>query len=124
MNINDLDDALGRSTSQARTLESVQLTGAVGCRSWFLVYTKTWQEKIASANLVRQKYESFLPLNQLKRMRFGLINLSIVTLFPRFLLVCFSAECDKCSPIHSTTSVCNHARFGAYGVRSGMFASI
>ena len=117
MNAISVGNASKRSALPGRAFEPVQSAGAVSDRSWFLVYTKASQEAVANANLVRQHYETFLPLKQTKRKRSGVVKLAIEALFPRYLLVRLNVQHDNWSPVRSTTGVCNFVRFGEYFAR-------
>ena len=110
-------NATKRSALPVRAFESVQSPSAVNNRSWFLIYTKASQESVANANLIRQQYETFLPLKQTTRKRSGVVKRAIEALFPRYLLVRLSAMHDNWGPIRSTTGVCNFVRFGEYFAR-------
>lgn len=81
-------------------------------KSWYLVYAKPRQERIAQLNLERQKYEVYLPLARQVR-RSGARRLSMVApLFPRYLFVHLDREIDNWAPIRSTIGVVSLVRFG------------
>lgn len=86
-------------------------------RSWYLVQTKTSQEKIAQRNLELQGYRTFLPLKRVKRRRAGIMRESVEALFPRYLFISLSARTDNWSPVRSTIGVLTLVRFGDYFAR-------
>lgn len=81
-------------------------------RSWYLVYAKPRQERVAQVNLERQKYEVYLPLARQLRRSGGRRLSMIAPLFPRYLFVHLDREIDNWAPIRSTTGVVSLVRFG------------
>jgi transcriptional antiterminator RfaH len=81
-------------------------------RSWYLIYTKSRQERLAHENLQRQGYETYLPLTQRNRRRSGRYYKTTEALFPRYLFVRLDCENDNWAPIRSTYGVCGLVQFG------------
>jgi transcriptional antiterminator RfaH len=81
-------------------------------RSWYLVYTKPRQERLARENLQRQGYEAYLPLVQRNRRRSGRYHQITEALFPRYLFIYLDCETDNWAPIRSTCGVSGLVRFG------------
>ena len=81
-------------------------------RSWYLVITKPQSEIKAQANLVRQGYETYLPLVQISRRRNVKIVKRTEALFPRYLFIHLDKETDNWTPIRSTIGVAGLVRFG------------
>ncbi|HQU15388.1 MAG: transcription/translation regulatory transformer protein RfaH [Chromatiales bacterium 21-64-14] len=82
-------------------------------KSWYLVYGKPRQERVALENLRRQGFEAYFPLVRQRRRRRGQAVLTVEPMFPRYLFVCFDAERDHWGPIRSTLGVVSLVRFGA-----------
>ena len=81
-------------------------------RSWYLVVTKPQSEFKAQENLLRQGYETYLPLVQTSRRRNGKNVKRTETFFPRYLFILLDKENDNWSPIRSTFGVAGMVRFG------------
>jgi len=81
-------------------------------RSWYLVTTKPQSEFKAQENLLRQGYETYLPLVQTLRRRNGKNIKRTEVFFPRYLFIYLDKESDNWSPIHSTFGVSGMVRFG------------
>src|SRR3989338_7905500 len=81
-------------------------------RDWFLVYTKSRQEKTAQLNLERQGYSCYLPFLKAKKRKKTSFEFSIEPLFPRYLFIALDAGSDNWSPIRSTKGVISLVRFG------------
>ena len=81
-------------------------------RSWYLIVTKPQSEFKAQENLLRQSYETYLPLVQTSRRRNGKNIKRTEALFPRYLFIYLNKETDNWSPIHSTVGVTGLVRFG------------
>ena len=73
-------------------------------KKWYLLKTKSRQEKIAIANLENQKYHIYCPSAK--------INNKIVVLFPGYLFIYLDETSDNWGPIRSTKGVLNFVRFG------------
>jgi len=81
--------------------------------SWYAVYTKPRQERIAEENLVRQEFNCFLPMainpyQRLTRRK----QPRIEPLFPRYLFLNAIADQQSLGPVRSTRGVCTLVRFG------------
>ena len=81
-------------------------------RSWYLVVTKPQSEFKAQENLLRQGYETYLPLVQTSRRRNGKKVKRTEAFFPRYLFISLDKETDNWSPIRSTIGVAGMVRFG------------
>jgi transcriptional antiterminator RfaH len=79
---------------------------------WYVVHTKSKQEKIAKENLERQGYHCFLPFGKRVRRRRGNRYLMIEPFFPRYLFVSLDLGETNISPIRSTVGVQGLVRFG------------
>jgi transcriptional antiterminator RfaH len=81
--------------------------------SWYAVYTKPRQERVAEDNLVRQGFDCFLPmaLNPYQR-RSKTRRERIEPLFPRYLFINAIADQQSLGPVRSTRGVCTLVRFG------------
>jgi transcriptional antiterminator RfaH len=86
-------------------------------RSWYLVYTKPRQEKVAAENLLRQKYEVYFPQLSIWRTRRGKRQSVIEPLFPRYLFIRLDSQSDNWAPIRSTLGVMSLVRFGTEPAR-------
>jgi transcriptional antiterminator RfaH len=71
---------------------------------WYLIKTKSRQEKIAKANLENQNYDVYCP--------FAKIDNKTVALFPGYLFINLDEKAQNWSPIRSTKGVLNFVRFG------------
>lgn len=81
-------------------------------KHWYVVYTKSQQEKIADEHLTRQHFQTCLPLlKEPKRVKRKWQDV-IVPLFPRYLFVKLKLETDNVAPIRSTRGVIGLVRFG------------
>lgn len=81
-------------------------------RSWYLVVTKPQSEFKAQENLLRQGYETYLPLVQTSRRRNNKIINRTESFFPRYLFIYLNKENDNWAPIRSTIGVAGLVRFG------------
>jgi len=72
---------------------------------WFLVNAKTRQEIVAEANLRRQGYEVFLPLERRTVRHARRIRDTFAAYFPGYLFVRIDIERQPWRPINSTLGV-------------------
>ncbi len=79
---------------------------------WHLVQTKPRQERLACENLLRQHYETYLPLVRVHARRKGQASARIEPMFPRYLFVRLRPALDNYAPIRSTLGVTQLVRFG------------
>lgn len=95
-------------------------------RSWYLVVTKPRSEFKAQENLLRQGYETYLPLVQAPRRRNGKNIKRTEAFFPRYLFIRLDKEKDNWSPIRSTIGVVGMVRFAGMPavVSENMIASL
>ena len=88
-------------------------------RAWYLVQSKPRNEARALENLVRQGYETYLPLMEVERLQRGRLLKKMEPLFPRYLFLHLEEGNDNWGPIRSTLGVAGLVRFGqAYAVVS------
>ena len=88
-------------------------------RAWYLVQSKPRNEMRALENLVRQGYETYLPLMEVERLQRGKLLKKMEPLFPRYLFLHLEEGNDNWGPIRSTLGVAGLVRFGqAYAVVS------
>jgi len=90
----------------------MKCTDQSSTKSWYLIYTKPRQEKLAQENLERQGYLTYLPLIQKNRKRIT----SVEAFFPRYLFISLNTTTDNWSPIRSTLGVANIVRFTQYPI--------
>ena len=80
--------------------------------SWFAVYTKPRQERIALENLERQGFSCFLPMAINPYQRRSEKKLRVEPLFPRYLFLNANADEQSLGPVRSTRGVATLVRFG------------
>src|SRR5215210_7146750 len=81
-------------------------------KGWYLVYAKPRQESVAQTNLVRQGYETYLPLVRQTVKRQGRRVTVVGPMFPRYLFIRLDTQSDNWAPIRSTLGVVSLVRFG------------
>jgi transcriptional antiterminator RfaH len=83
---------------------------------WYLVHTKSWQEKYALQNLEQQGYQCYLPT---ERFRQGLLTVNIEPLFPRYLFIRLGlgSSAKSWAPIRSTKGFNRIVSFGTEPAR-------
>ena len=81
-------------------------------KSWYLIYSKSREEKLAQEHLERQGYETYLPLILGRIKRRGRTKKSVQPMFPRYLFIYLSDQTDDWGPIRSTIGVSNLVKFG------------
>ena len=81
-------------------------------RTWYLVQSKPRNEARALENLVRQGYETYLPLMEVERLQRGKLLRKMEPLFPRYLFLHLEEGNDNWGPIRSTLGVAGMVRFG------------
>lgn len=86
--------------------------GSGAGKNWYLVYAKPRQESVAQENLIRQGYETYLPLIRQVRKRRGRRAAVIGPMFPRYLFIHLDNQSDNWGPIRSTLGVVSLVRFG------------
>ncbi|BCA66392.1 transcription/translation regulatory transformer protein RfaH [Fluviibacter phosphoraccumulans] len=79
---------------------------------WFLIQSKPRNESRALENLLRQGYETYLPLIEVERLQRGKLLKKEEPLFPRYLFLHLAAGVDNWGPIRSTMGVSGMVRFG------------
>lgn len=82
-------------------------------KRWFVIQTKSGQERIAETNLLRQGFEVYLP-RTVKRTRHKRRGVATVTipLFPRYLFVRVDLDAAPWRSINGTYGVANLISFG------------
>jgi transcriptional antiterminator RfaH len=80
--------------------------------SWVVVRTKRGQEITARDQLLKQAFNTYLPLLKSRRRRLGQWFDAAEALFPGYLFVCVDLEQQSVSPIRSTRGVLGTVRFG------------
>ena len=80
-------------------------------RAWYLIYTKPRAECLAQENLLRQGYETYLPLIETQRRKQGRYVAVVEAMFSRYLFINLNCTTDNWSPIRSTIGVANMVRF-------------
>lgn len=84
---------------------------------WFLLYAKPHQESVAQTNLVRQGYDTYLPLICERRYLRGRWRRVVEPMFPRYLFIRLDSTRDNWAPIRSTLGVNGLVRFGVEPAR-------
>ena len=79
---------------------------------WYVLQTKVKQEEIARQNLLRQSFETFLPIVSVRRHRRGRWSVVNESLFPGYLFVNLDLELQNTASIRSTRGVVGLVRFG------------
>lgn len=81
---------------------------------WYLVHTKPRQETCALENLQRQGYQCYLPTLPSEKLRQGVLTVTDVPLFPRYLFIRLGQDGSARSwgPIRSTKGVSRLVGFG------------
>ena len=64
-------------------------------KSWYLIYTKPRQERVALEYLQPQSYATYLPLMRNQRRRKGRYVRTVEPMFPRYLFVHLSANTEN-----------------------------
>ncbi|MGK2925972.1 MAG: transcription/translation regulatory transformer protein RfaH [Lysobacterales bacterium] len=80
--------------------------------TWFAVYTKPRQERVALEHLERQGFRCFLPLAVNPYQRRSAKTTRIEPLFPRYLFLNAAADRQSLGPVRSTRGVATLVRFG------------
>ena len=86
-------------------------------KCWYLIQTKSRQERLAQENLERQGYMTYLPFAEIRRRRRGKTIRVVDPMFPRYLFIHLSDETDDWRPIRSTIGVSTLVRFGQIPAR-------
>ncbi|MFM8340314.1 MAG: transcription/translation regulatory transformer protein RfaH [Fluviibacter sp.] len=80
-------------------------------RTWYLVQSKPRNEARALENLLRQGYETYLPLIEVERLQRGKLLKKEEPLFPRYLFLHLEEGNDNLGPIRSTLGIAGMVRF-------------
>lgn len=80
--------------------------------TWFLAQLKPNSAKIAQTNLQRQKFETFLPLEEETRQRNGRFITSLRPLFPGYLFVALDTAQGLWRAVNSTQGITKLVSFG------------
>jgi transcriptional antiterminator RfaH len=81
------------------------MTDCGSCATWFLVQFKPNSHSIAKRNLVRQGFQTFLPLHEETRRARGRFTTWMRPLFPGYLFVAFDITTDGWRKVNSTHGV-------------------
>jgi len=81
-------------------------------KSWYIIYSKPKEERIAQEQLGRQGYETYLPLVMARVKQRGRNKKTIQPMFPRYLFIFLSDQTDDWGPIRSTIGVSSLVKFG------------
>ncbi|MBT8097920.1 MAG: transcription/translation regulatory transformer protein RfaH [Gammaproteobacteria bacterium] len=84
-------------------------------RSWYLIYSKSRQEKTAFCNLSRQGFTVYFP--QIRRTSASRKEGAIEPMFPRYLFIQLDDDGENWSTLRSTIGVSAIVRFGEYLAR-------
>jgi transcriptional antiterminator RfaH len=81
---------------------------------WYLVYTKSRQERCALNNLEQQGYQCYLPTMPSERLQQGALTVLDQPLFPRYLFIRLGLgdTAKSWAPIRSTRGVSRLVKFG------------
>jgi transcriptional antiterminator RfaH len=79
---------------------------------WYAVRTKPRQESLALENLLRQGFETYLPMIELKKRRRNKWTEVIEPLFPCYAFVHVDPDNTDIAPIRSTLGVTGMVKFG------------
>lgn len=82
-------------------------------KSWYVIYSKANQEKLADEQLARQGYTTYLPLVRVDKFKNNRQHSSVIPLFPRYLFIYLDTTTDNWVPIRSTIGVSNMVKFGS-----------
>ena len=87
--------------------------------AWFLVRSKSRQEAVALTNLVRQGFETYLPMITIEKLVRRKKTVVQETMFARYLFVRLdtSGKGQSWSPIRSTVGVSELVRFGSQAAK-------
>jgi len=81
-------------------------------RGWHVVYTKPRQERIAEENLLRQRYETWLPTIGKWTRRAAGWTCDTQPMFPRYLFLRTTDAQQSLAPVRSTLGAIGLVRFG------------
>ncbi len=82
---------------------------------WILIHTRPRQERVAHEHLLRQGYDTCLPLLTTEKLHQGTVSVVREPLFPRYLFVRLGSDPSDRSwaPIRSTRGVSRIVTFGS-----------
>lgn len=86
-------------------------------KGWYLVFTKPNHENIATLNLQRQGFHTYLPLLQQHKRRRNVYQIITEPMFPRYLFINLNTEFIDLSKVRSTRGCVSLVRFGALPVK-------
>src|SRR5437868_324705 len=81
-------------------------------KSWFAVYTQPRKEDLAQEHLLRQGFETFLPLYLKRRSHARRVTNVPTPLFPRYLFIAFDPDESRWRSVRSTRGVIDLIRNG------------
>ena len=74
-------------------------------KDWYVLQYKPNSQIISQQNLKRQKFNTFLPLEEVKKYKFGKISKQLKPLFPGYMFVEFNKQDLSWTKINSTIGV-------------------
>jgi transcriptional antiterminator RfaH len=80
--------------------------------NWYLIYSKPQQEIVAEQNLLRQGYQTYLPMVENHRRRNRRLIITNEPMFSRYLFIALNSKTDNWNPIRSTIGVIRIVKFG------------
>ena len=83
-----------------------------GCMRWYVVFCKLRQELIAQENLVRQRFQVYLPRIRVRQRRRNQWTDAVEILFPRYLFIRIDPLRQSTATVHSTYGAIGLVRFG------------
>lgn len=89
-------------------------------RQWYVVQTRPNSERRALSHLVRQGFETYLPVYRKRRSHAGKVDIVAAPLFPRYLFVAIDLASQRWRSICSTVGV---AQLVCHGDRPTPLAS-
>ena len=80
--------------------------------TWFLAQLKPNSVRIATANLTRQGFRTFLPMEKITRQFDGRFTAALRPLFPGYIFVSFDASLGLWRKVNSTQGITRLISFG------------
>jgi len=75
------------------------------CTTWFLAQFKPNSHRIANRNLLRQGFQTFLPVHEETRRTRGKFTTRMLPLFPGYLFVALDITTDGWRKVNSTYGI-------------------
>ena len=80
--------------------------------TWFLAQLKPNSVRIANANLIRQGFQTFLPMEKITRQCNGKLTTELRPLFPGYIFVSFDASLGLWRTVNPTQGITRLISFG------------